>query len=140
MKQILFKRLTETAKAPVRVYRPDACFDLFADRIIDHRLIAYGTGIAVAIPFGHVGLVFMRSSVRNTSLQLANAVGVIDPGYTGEIVCTFREWSDGGYRYAIGERIVQIMILEVPAVEFVEVQQLPQSERGENGLGSTGKS
>jgi dUTP pyrophosphatase len=94
------------------------------------------------IPEGFVGLVFPRSSIRKTDLSLSNSVGVIDSGYRGEIQATFNQKSlskDGQILYGIGDRIMQIMIIPYPPVQFIEVNELSDTLRGEGGFGSTGK-
>jgi dUTP pyrophosphatase len=109
-------------------------------------------GIALEIPNGFVGLVFPRSSIRKTGLQLSNSVGVIDSGYRGELQATFTKvfGSDGMYDemkvkemqpnefYKVGDRVVQIMIIPYPSIEFEETDKLSDTERGDGGFGSTG--
>jgi len=107
----------------------------------DHGNVVYGTGLAIEIPEGHVGLIFPRSSNSKTDLYLTNHVGVIDSGYRGEIMFKYRP-IDGLLNakvYQIGDRVGQLMILPYPAVELVEAAELSSSERGEGGFGSTGK-
>ena len=117
--------------------------DLVATSIkFDGTQITYGTGLAIEIPEGFVGLVFPRSSIRKTDLSLSNSVGVIDSGYRGEIQATFNQKSlskDGQILYGVGDRICQLMIIPHPHVDFIEVQELNNTERGEGGFGSTGK-
>lgn len=136
---VAVKKLHWNAMLPVKAHDSDAGFDLFAHRIDsdDKWKIVYGTGIAVSIPQGYVGLIFMRSSVRDKCLSLANAVGVIDSGYTGEIMLTFREVCDG-FSYKVGEKIGQLVIMQLPQIEIQEVDELPKTQRGTGGHGSTG--
>ena len=122
--------------------------------------LEYGTGLAIEIPEGHVGLIFPRSSVSKKDLFLANAVGVIDSGYRGEIKLRFKleqtfdaldSWVDdqlyykeGDRRfyanvYKVGDKIGQLMVIPYPHVELVETEELGSSDRGEGGFGSTGK-
>lgn len=120
----------------------DAGMDLTATsmRMVDesqYGYIEYGTGIALEIPDGYVGLVFPRSSCSDTGLILSNCVGVIDSGYRGEIKCRFKAIPDTVI-YQIGERIAQLIIMPFPKIEFVE-EELSESERAEGGHGSTGK-
>ena len=135
---IKIKRLTPTAKLPTKAHSTDAGYDLYASSChYDNGLIVYGTGIAVEIPEGHVGLVFPRSSIANTHLALSNSVGVIDSGYRGEIKAKFRK---GGTRgYVVGDRIAQLIIMPYPEVVFEEVDELSDSDRGTGGYGSSGK-
>lgn len=110
----------------------------------------FGTGIAMEIPYGYVGLIFPRSSVSKLSFMLANSIGVIDSGFRGEIICKFKPTVEfdfnGGVsatlnntKYLVGERIAQIIILPYPQITFTEVNELSDSERGLGGFGSTNK-
>jgi dUTP pyrophosphatase len=137
-----FKKLVPEAQKPNFGKPGDAGADLVAisAEIQDNQVI-YGTGIAVEIPEGMVGLVFPRSSIRNYDLVLSNSVGVIDSGYRGEIMVTFNlknPWLDDKV-YHIGNRIAQLVIMPVPLVQFVEVEDLSETSRGTEGHGSTGK-
>jgi dUTP pyrophosphatase len=96
-------------------------------------------GVALEIPKGFVGLVFPRSSIRKTALQLSNSVGVIDSGYRGELQATFNKLFGGASTtYEVGDRVAQIMIIPHPPIEFEEADTLSDTERGEGGFGSTG--
>lgn len=90
--KIKFVKLTENAVIPTKAHPTDAGFDLTATsrHFDEHGAIVYGTGIAVEIPTGYVGLAFPRSSVSKLDLSMANAVGVIDAGYRGEITFKFK--------------------------------------------------
>jgi dUTP pyrophosphatase len=141
--KVKIKKLSAEAVIPTYAKEGDAGMDLVATSIkFDGTQITYGTGLAIEIPEGFVGLVFPRSSIRKTSLSLSNSVGVIDSGYRGEIQATFNQKSlskDGGILYGVGDRICQLMIIPHPHVDFIEVQELNNTERGESGFGSTGK-
>ena len=141
--KVKIKKLSTEAVIPTYAKDGDAGMDLVATSIkFDGTQITYGTGLAIEIPEGFVGLVFPRSSIRKTSLSLSNSVGVIDSGYRGEIQATFNQKSlskDGGILYGVGDRICQLMIIPHPHVDFIEVQELNNTERGEGGFGSTGK-
>lgn len=138
---VKIKKLHPNAVIPQYAKDGDAGMDIVATEVIQENdiQITYGTGIAVEIPSGHVGLIFPRSSVRKTGLQLSNSVGVIDSGYRGEIQATFNKMVDYPDSYKVGERICQIMILPYPIINFVESEELGTSERGDGGFGSTGK-
>ena len=153
--EVKIKKLKPNAVIPTYAKDGDAGMDLVATSIISDtpEQITYGMGIALEIPKGFVGLIFPRSSVRKTGLDLSNAVGVIDSGYRGELQATFNKVF-GGDRfydetkntedtsnnfYKIGDRIAQIMIIPYPPIEFMEVDELSDSERGDGGFGSTGK-
>ena len=142
MLEIKFKKLVETAKMPTKAHPTDAGADLTAvSREWNKELgcWVYGTGIATEIPEGYVGLVFPRSSIRKYCLSLTNCVGVIDSGYRGEIMCTFRPQSIGKEEvYKLGDKIAQLIILPYPEVSYTEVENLSETDRGENGHGSSG--
>ena len=98
------------------------------------------TGVAVAIPEGHAGLVLPRSGLAaRTGLTLANAPGLIDAGYRGELTCAVVNLDrERPVRISRGDRIAQLVIVPVPGVDPAWVDELPPSERGEAGFGSTG--
>ena len=136
--KVKIKKLDSDAVIPTYAKNGDAGMDLVATSMkFDGTQITYGTGLAMEIPKGFVGLIFPRSSIRKTDLILSNSVGVIDSGYRGEIQATFKR--SGVYAYAVGDRICQIMIIPHPPIEFEEADELSDTERGEGGFGSTGK-
>jgi dUTP pyrophosphatase len=152
--QVKIKKLNSNAVIPTYAKDGDAGMDLVATEILKDtpEQITYGTGLAMEIPKGFVGLVFPRSSIRKTGLQLSNSVGVIDSGYRGELQATFNKifGGEGFYDetvetkvpvndfYKVGDRIAQIMIIPHPEIEFNQVDELSNTERGEGGFGSTG--
>jgi len=140
---VKLKKLKENAVYPQYAKEGDAGMDLVATDVISetNSSITYGTGLAMEIPDGFVGLVFPRSSIRKYDLTLSNSVGVIDSGYRGELQVTFNKINHHTTRkddYKIGDRIAQIMILPYPKFIFREVAELSNTERGEGGFGSTG--
>ena len=155
--KVRIKKLNENAVIPTYAKEGDAGMDMVATKIINETLesITYGTDIALEIPEGFVGLVFPRSSIRKTGLHLSNSVGVIDSGYRGELQATFnklfggeamydevktQDWYEKNANdwYRVGDRIAQIMIIPHPEIEFEEVNDLSDTERGDGGFGSTG--
>ena len=140
--KIQFKKLVPEAVKPKFGKPGDAGADLVATskEWRGEKQVIYGTGLAVEIPEGMVGLVFPRSSIRNYDLVMSNSVGVIDSGYRGEIMVTFNinNPSKTGQIYQIGERIAQLIIMPVPLVQYKEVDELSETERGTEGHGSTG--
>jgi dUTP pyrophosphatase len=142
--KIQFKKLSKEAQKPKFGKPGDAGADLVATSIKwrGDAQIVYGTGLAVEIPEGMVGLVFPRSSVRDKNLSMANSVGVIDSGYRGEIMVTFNVTEGNGLdftaKYSVGDRIAQLVIMPVPLAQFVEVEELSETSRGTEGHGSTG--
>ena len=153
--KVKIKKINPLAQIPSYAKSGDAGMDMIATSIISDTptQITYGLGIALEIPKGFVGLVFPRSSIRKTGLQLSNSVGVIDSGYRGELQATFNKLFGGESMYdemkvkeiqpndfyKVGDRVAQIMIIPHPEVEFNEVDELSDTERGEGGFGSTGK-
>jgi dUTP pyrophosphatase len=142
--RVHLKKLHEKAVVPQYAKQSDAGMDLTATSIIksDDEQVVYGTGIALEIPEGYVGLVFPRSSIRKTDLIMSNSVGVIDAGYRGEIQVTFNKKyydDEANVIYNVGDRVAQIIILPHPQISFLEVDELSDSERGTAGHGSSGK-
>jgi dUTP pyrophosphatase len=103
-----------------------------------NTMVTYGTGLSIEIPEGYVGLLFPRSSVCKTSLNLSNSVGVIDSGYRGEIMLKYR-YPEQGLVYDVGDRVGQLIIMPYPQIKLVEAEELSTTERGEGGYGSSGK-
>jgi len=140
--KVKIKKTHSDSVIPSYAKSGDAGMDLVATTIISEEVfqITYGLGIALEIPEGFVGLVFPRSSIRKTDLSLTNCVGVIDSGYRGELQATFRkERGVASRKYEVGDRVLQLMIIPHPTIEFNEVNELSNTERGEGGFGSTGK-
>ena len=137
--RIRIKKLHQDAVIPQYAHFGDAAVDLVAVRKWedDYGNICYGTGLAMEIPENHVGLLFPRSSVSKTNLRLCNAVGVIDAGYRGEVMLKFHKVA-GSREYEVGDRVGQLMLVPIPSIQFVQVTNLPQSDRGLGGFGSTG--
>ena len=98
----------------------DAGLDLTAvDVVADGSVLTYKTGLAIEIPWWHVGLLFPRSSVYKTGQSLTNCVGVIDSGYRGEIMLKYT-LSPYAKEYEIGDRVGQLIIMPYPKIEFEE--------------------
>ena len=135
------KRLHEKSVIPSYAKEGDAGLDLTAVRIEtqDGTQITYGIGLAFEIPQNHVGLIYPRSSIRKYDLQLSNSVGVIDSGYRGEIVFTFKKLKGISSKvYAVGDRVGQLIVMPIEQAQIRIVHELSESERGEGGFGSTG--
>ena len=141
--KVKIKKLSEAAIIPSYAREGDCAMDLTAiSRTYDYtnRCYVFGTGLAIEIPEGYVGLIFPRSSIYKTGLSLSNSVGVIDSSYRGEIKAVMRNNTDRIYNdYSAGDRIMQMIILPFPKIELDEVTQLSDTARGDNGFGSTGK-
>ena len=143
--EVKFKRLSDKAIMPIRAHKGDAGLDLTATNIttnvneVGQLMIVYHTDLAVEIPEGYVGLLFPRSSIWKKSLTTTNCVGVIDSGYRGEIMFVMKSTTDVVPKvYNIGERFAQLVIVPIPEFDIVEAEELSDSERGTDGLGSTG--
>ena len=140
---VRIKKLNPNAVIPSYAKPGDAGMDLTAISLKfdnEHENYVYGTGLAMEIPEGYVGLLFPRSSNRKTEAYLTNHVGVIDSGYRGEIMCSFKNRDKDGSKapYKVGDRIAQIIIMPYPQVSFIESDELSETERGTGGHGSTG--
>lgn len=136
---IKVKKLTSNAVLPQMMRVGDAGFDLVStscrvDR--EHGFTEiHGTGLAFEIPQGYGMFIFPRSSCYKNNASMANCVAVIDSNYRGEVHILFKNPTC----YEVGERIAQAVILPIPEVTYEEVDSLEESNRGANGLGSTGK-
>lgn len=181
--KIKIKKLNDKAVIPTYAHATDAGLDLTATSIkhdFGKDVFIYGTGLAVEIPEGYVGLVFPRSSNRNTEAYMTNHIGVIDSNYRGEVMICYKnrtttniadEISDIAIDlyglidknnkfsncdgltenileinrnavkqpYNVGDRIAQLIIIPYPHIEFEEVDELSDTDRGANGHGSTGR-
>lgn len=165
--EVNFKKLHPDAVTPTYARDGDAGLD-FVAIAKEHKppFLEYRTGIAVEIPEGYVGLIFPRSSITKSApgVSLKNSVGVIDSGYRGEIMFRFEmpsdeclwdgeeyvSWNDGELGPStnglddllptpkVGDKIGQMIILPYPMIRLREVDELTNSERGDNGFGSTG--
>lgn len=138
--KLKIKKLNEKARIPFYSEEGDAGVDLIATTVnkSNNLFWEYGTDLCLEMPNGYVGLVFPRSSISKTSHQLRNSVGVIDSGYRGEVkIRMSSDYSDR--KYKIGDRVAQLIIMKLPFVDIIEVNELSSSNRGEGGFGSTGK-
>lgn len=141
---VKFKKLHDDAKIPSYAHDTDAGLDLTAVSFTQEfdksnkLVLVYHTGLAVEIPEGYVGLIFMRSSVSNKSISLTNAVAVIDSGYRGELLLKYKITTDSlPTIYQPGEKIGQLIIISYPKINPIEAEELSSSDRNEGGFGST---
>jgi dUTP pyrophosphatase len=139
---VLITRVRENAVVPTRAYAGDAGMDLSACERVE---LAPGeralvpTGLAVAIPEGHAGFVQPRSGLATKhGISIVNTPGLVDAGYRGELLVNLIN-TDPREPFVVepGMRIAQLVILELPEIELVEVEELPTSERGVRGFGSS---
>jgi len=140
-----YKKLNENAIVPTYATPLSAGADLYnlpeRDIVIPPReTVLIHTGIAVEIPEGYCGLIFARSGLATKrGLAPANKVGVIDADYRGEIMVALHNHSDNAATIAAGERVAQMVIVPFLRAEYKEVGELSDTERGEGGFGSTGR-
>lgn len=145
--KLKIKKLHSNAVIPQYAKPGDAGLDLVATSLIldENNNLVYGTGLAIEIPTGYVGLIFPRSSNSKKDLILTNHVGVIDSSYRGEIIFKYKSTlcSSGQYitgkNYEVGDKVGQLILFPYPQVTIEEVEELTETERGTNGFGSTGK-
>lgn len=140
---LAIKRLDKDLPLPKRAHEGDAGLDLYAanDAVIapgERELI--GTGIAIALPVGTVGLIHPRSGrALKEGLSIVNTPGTIDAGYRGEIkVCLVNLDPRTPIVIERGQRIAQLVVQEVLLLDTVEVEDLDQTQRGDKGYGSSG--
>ena len=136
------QRLHDGATLPTRAYEGDAGLDLSACERVElgpgERAVV-GTGLTVAIPDGHAGFVQPRSGLAaRHGITILNTPGLVDSGYRGELKVVLLN-TDRTEQFVVepGMRIAQLVIVPVPAVELVEVDELPESARGVRGFGSS---
>jgi dUTP pyrophosphatase len=135
-------RLREDAVVPRRAYPGDAGLDLSACERVElapGERATVGTGLAVAIPDGYAGFVQPRSGLASEhGITLVNAPGLVDSGYRGEVkVVLLNTDRREAFVVEAGMRIAQLVVLPVPDVDPLDVAELPASERGERGFGSS---
>jgi len=143
VEKLRFIRLNEAATLPTRAHENDAGLDLYAAesaRIAPGGRASVGTGLAIAIPDGLAGLVLPRSGLAaRHGVTLANAPGLIDPGYRGELrVLLLNTDRSSEFRLALGDRIAQLLLVPIAFATPQESSELGETTRGAGGFGSTG--
>ena len=144
--EVKIKKLNEDSITPTHGSEYAAGYDLYAcmdsnESIIikPHQTAKIHTGFALSIPNGYFGAIFARSGVATKrGLRPSNCVGIIDADYTGEIIVALHNDSEIEQLVVGGERIAQLAILPHMLIEFVEVDKLEETDRGDGGFGSTG--
>ena len=142
MTELPFRRVHPDAVLPERAYVGDAGVDLVARERVELRpgeRATVGTGIAVAVPEGHAGFVQPRSGLAaRHGISIVNTPGLIDSGYRGEVRVILLN-TDAREPFVVepGMRIAQLVVIPVPSVEPVELEELPETERGVRGFGSS---
>ena len=137
------KKVRDSAVVPARAYAGDAGMDLAACERVELAPGARAlvpTGLAVAIPDGYAGYVQPRSGLAaKHGISIVNTPGLVDSGYRGELLVNLVNHDEAqSFVVEPGMRIAPLVILQVPPVELVEVDELPASERGADGFGSSG--
>lgn len=131
------------AQVPAYAHPGDAGADLVSTealRLEPGQRALVGTGVRIALPDGYVAFVVPRSGLAaRHGITIVNSPGTVDAGYRGEIkVSLLNTDASQAYDVAVGDRIAQVIIMPVPRVRFIAVDELPDSARGEGGFGSTG--
>ena len=143
-KTIKVKLLNDLAKLPTFGSYGAAGADLYAATSYDiviqpHQTVKIDTGLAMAIPNGYFGAIYARSGLATKQgLRPANCVGVVDSDYRGPIIVALHNDTETDQIIPAQSRIAQLIISPVPVINYVEVDELDDTERGEGGFGSTG--
>jgi len=140
--EIKFKKMYDDAVLPSYATKGSACFDIpsyYKVEILPGRTEIIGTGLAVEVPNGYMFELRPRSGISSKGVLLANSPATIDSDYRGEIKIIFHNSSRNTFSIYKGDRIVQGRIVELLEVKIVEVERLTETERGEAGIGSTGR-
>lgn len=139
---ILIKKTMENAKIPTRGSKFAAGYDLYSAEtktVLNGETVMFHSGIAMGIPNGYFGAIFARSGLSSKhGIRPATCVSVIDSDYTGEIGIPLHNDSDESFFIREGDRIAQMIVLPCQELRFVECKELPETERGSSGYGSTG--
>lgn len=145
MVNVSIKKLYSDAQIPTHGSAQAAGYDLYAYlsvpvTIYPHSTVKIDTGIAIAIPDGYFGGIYARSGLATKQgLRLANSTGIIDSDFRGGVIVAIHNDTDKAQLVMPGQRIAQLVIQPYLSAEFVEVDNLDETERGEGGFGSTGK-
>lgn len=132
--------LDKGAKMPTKAHDTDSGFDIYGkdDIIIDPgSCFSFATGVHMLIPEGYTG--FLKSKSGLNVKSSITGTGVIDAGYTGEIVVKLYNNGVMPYQFNKGDKIIQIVILPIPLVKLKQVEELKKTSRAANGFGSSGK-
>lgn len=127
---------------PTKAYPSDAAWDLYAPHSIElypGQTLMIDTGIVIELPPSYVGLIQLRSSIGKSGICMPNAPGIIDPSYRGSIKFILHNLAPDYRIFYSGDRIAQLMILKLPPIDLIEGEVNFNTERGGNGVGSTGR-
>lgn len=142
--KLRFLKLFDSATIPTRAHQTDAGIDLIAINMVHNfqsDTLSYHTGLAVSIPKGYVGFLVPRSSIYRTKNWMVNSVGIIDSGYTGELIINMDIRQNAHEKapvYKPGDRVAQLVIIKIPNIEIVEATRFNSTDRGSKGFGSSG--
>ena len=142
---VRFKKLNDLAKIPTRGSKFSAGYDLYAAtdkdiQIPPHSTVMIGTGLAMELPVGWFGAIFARSGIATKrGLRPANCVGVADADYKGEYIVALHNDTTETKTIQAGERIAQLILLPYQDIDFIEVDELARTDRGDGGFGHTGE-
>ena len=138
---MIYYQLDEGAAQPRQAYKDDAGIDLALKHDLTVPVGAHrvgDTGVHVAVPRGHVGMVFVRSSTGiKKHLVLSNGTGIIDSGFTGAIKLSLHNTGDTTQHIAAGDYIAQLVVIPIATNNIAEVPTLDNTQRGTNGIGSS---
>lgn len=143
--EIKIKKLNENAIIPTRGSEQAAGYDLYActdERILinPHKTVKVGTGLSIEIPDGYFGAIFARSGLATKrGIRPSNCVGVCDSDYRGEYIVDLHNDTNGIKMIEPNERIAQLIVMPYLSVDFKEVNELSDTNRGVGGFGSTGR-
>ncbi len=135
--------LIASGETPVYAHPGDAGADLHSAEVLTiqpgHRATV-GTGVSIALPDGYVAFVVPRSGLASKrGITIVNSPGTVDAGYRGELRVTLLNTDlEAPFDISVGDRIAQLIVMPVSRAEFIRVERLPGSHRGEGGFGSTG--
>jgi len=143
MLKVKFKKIHASAKLPVKGSLHAACYDVYADSItFDNDKVKVGLGFKTEIPVGYKGIIVPRSNLTKYNWVLNNSFGIVDADYRGEWMSIFTPIQIGSivpdFPYGVGDRVAQIYFEKVLDIDFEEVIELSDTQRGEGGFGSTG--
>lgn len=137
-----YQKLTDTAQTPSKTYKSDAAYDLYASEamvIPPGEVAAISTGLKLDIPEGYEVEIFSRSGLASKGIFVANQPGTIDAGYTGEIKILMYNSTPDDYNIEPGHRVAQLKVRQVLSTKLIEVDSIKVKDRGESGIGSTGR-
>lgn len=139
---IKFKQLHEAAVTPTQADTGAAGYDIYAlenVHLLPNKPTKIRTGLSLEIPEGYFGAVYVRSGISLKQVTLANAVGVIDSSYRGELCVLAIYYGNERFLVEKGMRVAQLVVQPYVSVEFQQVDELGVTERGTGGFGSSGK-